>query len=137
MNCGVCGSKMIPTYTNKQGKRYRYYLCSYKAVGNNDSCKVGRISAVEAENLVTNQILGLLKKPEFIVNTISQSAGKISESVVINSFKQIEKVWDELFPIEQARIVSLLVKDITINPDGLNIRIFKEGLHSLSNELND
>ena len=41
-----------------------------------------------------------------------------------------------LFPIEQARIVSLLVKDITINPDGLNIRIFKEGLHSLSNELN-
>jgi len=73
---------------------------AYKAFGNNDSCKVGRISAVEAENLVTNQILDLLKKPEFIVNTISQSAGKISESVVINSFKQIEKVWDELFPIE-------------------------------------
>lgn len=136
MNCGVCGSRMIPTYTNKQGKRYRYYLCSYKAVGNNDSCSVGRISAVEAENLVINQVLSLLKKPEFIVSTISQSAGKISESVVINSFKQIEKVWDELFPIEQARIVSLLIKDITFNPNGLNIRIFKEGLHSLSNELN-
>ena len=77
----------------------------------------------------------MLKKPEFIVNTISQSVGKIQESVVINSFKQIEKVWDELFPIEQARIISLLVKDITINPNGINIRIFKEGLHSLSTEL--
>ena len=136
MNCGVCGGKMIPTYTNKQGKRYRYYLCSSKAVGNNDACSVGRISATEAENLVINQILNLLKKPEFIVHTISQSAGKLPESVVINSFKQIEKVWDELFPIEQARIVSLLIKDVTLNPNGLNIKIFKEGLHSLSNELN-
>ena len=135
INCGVCGSKMIPTYTIKNGKRYRYYLCSSKAVGNNDSCTIARLSASEAENLVTNQVLNLLKKPEFIVHTISQSTGNLQESVVINSFKQIEKVWDELFPVEQARIVSLLIKDITISPNGLNIRILKEGLHSLSNEL--
>ena len=135
INCGVCCSKMIPTYTIKNGKRYRYYLCSSKAVGNNDSCSIARLSASEAENLVTNQVLNLLKKPEFIVHTISQSKGNLQESVVINSFKQIEKVWDELFPVEQARIVSLLVKDITISPNGLNIRILKEGLHSLSNEL--
>lgn len=135
INCGVCGSKMIPTYTIKKGKRYRYYLCSSKAVGNNDSCTIARLSASEAENLVTNQVLNLLKKPEFIVHTISQSTGNLQESVVINSFKQIEKVWDELFPVEQARIVSLLIKDITISPNGLNIRILKEGLHSLSNEL--
>ena len=135
INCGVCGSKMIPTYTIKNGKRYRYYLCSSKAVGNNDSCSIARLSASEAENLVTNQVLNLLKKPEFIVHTISQSTGNLQESVVINSFKQIEKVWDELFPVEQARIVSLLIKDITISPNGLNIRILKEGLYSLSNEL--
>ncbi len=135
INCGVCGSKMIPTYTIKKGKRYRYYLCSSKAVGNNDSCTIARLSASEAENLVTNQVLNLLKKPEFIVHTISQSTGNLQESVVINSFKQIEKVWDELFPVEQARIVSLLIKDITISPNGLNIRILKEGLHLLSNEL--
>jgi len=135
INCGVCGSKMIPTYTIKNGKRYRYYLCSSKAFGNNDSCTIARLSASEAENLVTNQVLNLLKKPEFIVHTISQSTGNLQESVVINSFKQIEKVWDELFPVEQARIVSLLIKDITISPNGLNIRILKEGLHSLSNEL--
>jgi len=26
IRCGVCGAKMVPTYTKKQGKRYRYYL---------------------------------------------------------------------------------------------------------------
>jgi len=135
IRCGVCGAKMVPTYTKKQGKRYRYYLCSSKAVGNNDSCKIARVSANEAENVITNQILTLLRKPEFIVNTIGQAVGKVSENLIINSFKQIEKVWDELFPLEQARIVNLLVKDIEVRPDGLNIRIFKDGLHSLSNEL--
>ncbi len=135
MNCGICGSKMIPTYTKKQGKRYRYYICRSKSVGNNDNCKVGRISATEAENLVTNQILSLLKKPEFIIHTIANSTNQLPESTIINSFKQIEKIWDELFPIEQARIISLLVKDITVKSDGLNIRIFKEGLSSLSTEL--
>jgi DNA invertase Pin-like site-specific DNA recombinase len=134
MSCGICGAKMIPTYTKKQGKRYRYYLCSSKAVGNNDSCKIARVSANEAENVVINQVLTLLKKPEFILSTIGQAVGKLSESVIINSFKQIEKVWDELFPVEQARIISLLIKDIEVRPEGLNIRIFKDGLHSLSNE---
>lgn len=140
MNCGICGSKMIPTYTIKKGKRYRYYLCASKAVGNNDNCAIGRISASEVENLVVGQILNLLKKPEFIVRTISQSAGnqstpQIKESAIISAFKEIEKVWDELFPVEQARIISLLIKDINVNIGGINIRIFKDGLNSLSTEL--
>lgn len=135
MNCGVCGSKMTPTYTSKRGIKYRYYVCSASSKGNNDECKVGRIPAGETEQLVTNQILNVLKQPEFIVQAIGKSAGKIPENIIINHFKQIDKVWDELFPIEQARIVNLLIKDIKVKPDGLNIRIFKEGISSLSHEL--
>lgn len=135
INCGICGRKMIPTYTIKKGKRYRYYLCSSKAVGNNDSCQIARLSASEAENIVTSQVLNLLKKPEIVVQTISESAGKLQENVVINSLMQVEKVWDELFPVEQARIISLLIKDVVVKPDGLNVRIFKTGLNSLTNEL--
>ncbi len=76
-----------------------------------------------------------LKKPEFIVRAISQSSKSFSENTVIKNFKQIEKVWDELFPVEQARIINLLVRDIEVKPEGFNIRIFKEGINSLSNEL--
>ena len=54
---------------------------------------------------------------------------------IINSFKQMNKVWDELFPAEQARIISLLVQGVNITPAGINIRIFREGVSSLSNEL--
>ncbi len=135
MNCGICGSKMTPTYTSKKGKRYRYYICSASSKGNNDACKVGRIPANEAENVVTSQVLSILKKPEFVVRAISQSPKTFTENTVIGNFRQIEKVWDELFPVEQARIINLLVKDIEVRPEGFNIRIFKEGISSLSNEL--
>jgi len=135
MNCGICGSKMTPTYTKKQGKRYRYYICQSKHKGNNDLCKVGRVSANETENLVTDQVLNFLKKPEFIIHTINAKKDDLSENKIINSFKTIDKIWDELFPVEQARIINLLIKQIDIKPEGLNIKIFKEGLHSLSTEL--
>jgi predicted transcriptional regulator len=135
--CGICGRKMIPTYTAKEGTRYRYYICPSKVKGDNENCPIGRLAANEAENLVTSQVLQILKRPEIIVNTIAQSGGRVTEDVVINSFKQIGKVWDELFPAEQARIIGLLVKNVEVRPNGLNVRIFKEGLGSLSTELNE
>ena len=84
---------------------------------------------------MVRQLLILLKKPEFVANTISQSTGIIPETIVINSFKQIEKVWDELFPAEQARIINLLVREVKFNENGLEIKIFKDGLSSLSTEM--
>jgi DNA invertase Pin-like site-specific DNA recombinase len=135
MSCGICGSTMTPTYTTKSGVKYRYYICAAKHKGRNDECAVGRITAKETENLVVSQLMNILKKPEFIVQAMGKSAGEIPEHIIINHFKQIEKVWDELFPIEQARIINLLIKDVEVKPDGINISLFKQGLSSLSEEL--
>lgn len=135
MTCGECGGRMIPTYTNKKGKRYRYYICERKHKGRNDNCSVGRLSAGEIENLVVQHITQILKKPEIIVQTITAAAGKVPEMEVVEALKSIEVVWEELFPIEQARIVKLLIKEVVVTKDGLDIRIFKDGLNTLSQEL--
>lgn len=134
ITCAICGSKMTPTYTVKKAKRYRYYICSASSKGNNDACKVGRIPAFDTENIIIRQILNILKKPEIIARAISQSPN-LSENIIISHFRQIEQLWDELFPTEQARIINLLVKDIEVKEDGFNIRIFKEGINSLAEEL--
>lgn len=134
MNCGVCGNKMTPTYTSKNGRKYRYYVCQAKMKGNNEDCKVGRIPAKEAEELVIDQVLNILQKPEIISQTIKNKDSDISQNQIIKSFRTINKVWDELFVTEQARIISLLVRDVIINPDGMNINIYKQGLNSLNNE---
>ena len=61
---------------------------------------------------------------------------EISEAEIINYFKNIEALWDELFPVEQIRIISLLIKQIIITENKVDLRIFKSGLSSLSSEIN-
>lgn len=134
MNCGICGNKMTPTYTSKNGRKYRYYICQAKLKGSNEECGVGRIPAKETEELVINQVLKILQKPEIISQTIKNKDGDVSQNQIIKSFQKINQVWDELFVTEQARIISLLVRDVIINPDGVSINIYKQGLNSLNNE---
>jgi len=134
MICQECGCNMSTTYSKKNGKRYRYYICSSKHRGKNEECEVGRISANEIEDLVKYQILKILKKPEIVVHTISQASKEISQVEIVNYFQNIEKVWDELFPVEQVRIVNSLIEKIIINKNGIDLRIFKDGLNSLASE---
>lgn len=61
----------------------------------------------------------------------------VSERDVAESLRRLDPIWDELFPLEQSRIVQLLVERVTINIDGMNIRIRGNGLHSLVTEVRD
>ena len=59
----------------------------------------------------------------------------VSERDVAESLRRLDPIWDELFPLEQSRIVQLLVERVTVNVDGMNIRIRSNGLHSLVSEV--
>ena len=41
---------------------------------------------------------------------------------------------DELFPVEQVRIINSVIEKVIINENGIDLRIFKEGLNSLASE---
>ena len=49
--------------------------------------------------------------------------------------QQLDLLWDELFPAEQARIVALLVERVEIGVDGLNVRLRVDGLSGLAREM--
>jgi len=133
--CSECGKAMTPTYTHKQGKRYRYYICSGSNQGTSSKCEIGRIPAKEVETIVIDNILDLLKKPEIIAKTISAAQGEIDAQEVIERFKNTRKIWDELFPVEQSRIINLLVKNVYITKTNLDIRIHSDGLSLLNQEI--
>jgi len=61
----------------------------------------------------------------------------VSERDVAECLRKLDPIWDELFPLEQSRIVQLLVERVTVNVDGMNIRIRGNGLHSLVSEIRD
>ena len=59
----------------------------------------------------------------------------VSEHDVAECLGRLDPVWDELFPLEQSRIVHLLIESVTVNTDGMNIKIRGNGLHSLVSEV--
>ncbi|TIQ15777.1 MAG: hypothetical protein E5X61_30250, partial [Mesorhizobium sp.] len=48
----------------------------------------------------------------------------------------LDPLWNELFPAEQARIVQLLVERVDVTMDSLSIRLRTEGLAGLAADLN-
>ena len=48
---------------------------------------------------------------------------------------RLDPLWDELFPVEQARIVRLLVERVEIGPAAAEIRLRVAGLASLVRDL--
>ena len=62
-------------------------------------------------------------------------ADDISEADARAALQQLDPLWDELFPAEQARIVALLVEQVDIGTDGLNLRLRIDGLVGLAHEM--
>ncbi len=62
---------------------------------------------------------------------------RLSERDVAESLRNLDSVWRELFPGEQARIARLLVDEVVVNADGLEVKMRAGGLWSLVCELQD
>ena len=60
---------------------------------------------------------------------------EITEADARAALQQLDPLWDELFPAEQARIVALLVERVDIGTEGLNMRLRVDGLGGLAREM--
>jgi DNA invertase Pin-like site-specific DNA recombinase len=140
---GADGLAMSPTHTRRRGRLYRYYV-SQSALkgtdqpGSTDPTLVRRISAAEIEAAVVGQVRALLGQSEIIVGTWAAARAsdpELTEAETRDALHQMEPLWDELFPAEQARIVRLLVERVTVSSTGADIRLRVEGLAGLVRDL--
>jgi site-specific DNA recombinase len=135
---GPTGCAMTPTHTRKHGKLYRYYASVDILKHGRDACPVGRIPAGEIEAAVIDQIKGLVRSPEIVSNTAKEAkqAGLVAtEREVREALHQFEAIWDELFPLEQARLTALLVERVDVDKAGASIKLRDNGLTHLIAEL--
>lgn len=138
VRCGGCKSTMSPTHTLKNGKHYRYYKPSQVLKGGCETCPIGAVSAGELEEVVLNQLRRLFVNPELVVKTWAATYAQdssVTEQEVKKALHDIDPVWGELFPAEQARIVNLLIENITIDAEGVDIKMCASGLESLTRDL--
>lgn len=139
---GPDGAAFSPSHTRKGGKLYRYYVSQTLLKHGAGACPVGRVSAGEIEAAVIDQLRAVFRQPEIIAGTwkaaqVEAQANDtaIGEADVCEALHQLDPLWDELFPAEQARIAALLIERVDVGPGGLSVRLRIDGLSGLAHEM--
>jgi site-specific DNA recombinase len=135
---GPDGAAFSPTHTRKGGRLYRYYVSQTVLKHGAGSCPVSRVPAGEIEAAVVTHLRAVFRQPEIVAGTWKAAREKdvgINEAETYAALTRLDPLWDELFPAEQARIVTLLVERIDIGTEGLSVRLRMDGLAGLAREM--
>jgi site-specific DNA recombinase len=129
---------MVMTHTRRRGRLYRYYVSTAVLKQGRGACPIGRVPAGEVEAAVISQVRRLLTTPEIIVRTwraARERDGGMTEAEVRTALTELDPLWEELFPAEQARIVQLLVERVEVSSNGIELALRTAGLTSLVQDL--
>ena len=135
---GPDGAAFSPTHTSKGHRQYRYYVSQSVLKHGAGACSVGRVPAAEIEATVVDQLRAVFRQPEIIVGAWKAAQADdpgVTEDDARQALMQLDPLWAELFPAEQARIVQLLVERVDIGMNGLNVRLRIDGLTGLAREM--
>jgi site-specific DNA recombinase len=135
---GADGRAMTPVHTRKGGRLYRYYVAAKLLKAETADGIVRRVAAGEIEAAVIDQVRGLLRAPEVVVATwraARESDDGLTEAEVRQALHDLHPLWDELFPVEQTRVLQLLVERVEVHPDGLDLRFRIDGLQTLVGDI--
>lgn len=65
----------------------------------------------------------------------SWSEVPVTEQDISGAFKDMDSLWEALFPVERQRLIKMLIEKIEIREDGLDIVLKTDGMTSLVTEL--
>ena len=135
---GPDGAAFSPTHTRKCGKLYRYYVSQTVLKHGAGACPIGRVPAGEIEAAVIDQLRAVFRQPEIVAGTWKAArahADGVTEADARAALQQLDPLWDELFPAEQARILGLAIERVDIDVDSVNVRLRIDGLSGLASEM--
>lgn len=111
------GERMYPTYSNKKGHKYHYYVSKSESRFGAPGKNYERLPAPEIEAAVVAQIRTVLTSPESIasvVRHIQRNGGQVDEATTVMAMGRLNDVWDQLFPVERHRIANLMIERIDL-----------------------
>ena len=131
------GERMYPTYSRKNGRKYRYYVSKSEVRYGAGGKTYERIPADEVEAAAVAQIKSVLASPEAITAVcqfIQRNGAQITEDVAVMAMHRLGDVWERLYPAERHRIVNLMVERVDLVPGGLKVRWRELGWKALIGE---
>lgn len=133
LRCGHCGGSLGATYTKKNGVAYTYYACISHLKHSKSRCPIKRLPAGDLESIVIEQIGVVFRTPTFIAQVANQA--ELEPQEVMNALSDLRGFWLDLFPVEQNRLMNLMIDYITVTENGLDIKVKTSGMRSLIKEI--
>ena len=118
------GERMYPTYSRKNGRKYRYYVSKSEVRYGAGGKTYERIPADEVEAATIAQIKSVLASPEAITAVcqfIQRNGAQVTEDMAVMAMHRLGEVWERLYPAERHRIVNLMLERVDIVPGGLKV----------------
>ena len=116
---------MTPSHTGKsKRKQYRYYVSTRALKEGYSGSQLCSIPAEQIEPLVIGQMRQFFTAPEIVHRTHLKAQlhePDITADEVREHLNRFNEIWDQLFPLEQNRIVQLVVKRIDVSLEGIDI----------------
>ncbi|MCX6632907.1 MAG: recombinase family protein [Candidatus Solibacter sp.] len=117
VRCASCNVGMVHTYTQKDTKLYRYYVCIKAHQRGWAQCPTRSVSAPELEQAVVEQIRGIGRNPMLLSAVMRQLKESGSEDApredVARALREFDDVWAQLSPREQERLIKTLVETVS------------------------
>lgn len=136
IRCHHCDRAMKPSFTRKAGRVYRYYTCQGAEKNGRDTCPLRTVAAGEIEALVIGQVRTMLRSPEMVVKTWLEEDA-VKERDVSEALRQLDPMWEQLFPVEQQRLVQLLIGKVEVAKGDVKVHLRSDGLDTLARELKE
>ena len=135
------GRAMTPSVSQKKkiGKYYRYYVSTRAIKEGYAAAPVKPLNAQEIEGIVIAQARKMIAEPEVAakVHRILKENGKVKMTLqeVKWILTRFNSMWDELFPVEQNRLLRMLILRITVSPDNVEITYQRSGIAAVCQEM--
>ncbi|MBF0416778.1 MAG: recombinase zinc beta ribbon domain-containing protein [Magnetococcales bacterium] len=140
IRCRHCGRAMSPSLISKDGRQYRYYLCQTAIKTGHNACSLRSVAAGEIEAVVIGQVRTMLRSPEMVVKTWqagNEQEYGLQEREIVPALRRLDPVWEELFPVEQQRLVNLLIDAVEVSKGDVQVHLRAAGLDTLARGLNE
>jgi site-specific DNA recombinase len=132
---GPDGRAMTPQHARKRGRMYRYYVSMATIKRGENDGPIRRVPAGPVDLAVIEQMRILVRAPEIVARTMR--IADAPPDFVREALADFDRIWTELFPAEQARLVRLLVERVDVSELGIRVRLRTDGLRDVIHELQD
>ena len=129
------GYAMTPSSKLKNGRQYRYYVSIEAIKKGARECPVRTVAAQMIEDVILDRIKWLFNSPEWIARMTNIKESRLKTADWRAALQSFTEMWDELFPVEQARIVSLMIKKVVMHQDRILIHFRPLGMITLLQEV--